>query len=254
MTEPTATSAVLLTAGVLGVTHGIEPDHAAGIASLTARNGSSKLSAIVGMCFAAGHVLLVVLWTGTAYLLFESVSSSGPLELLATILPGTTLVFMGGLITVVGVRSLVSGHGREHESGEKEPSHFHFHLHIPFSDRDPIPEATAYPHEHTIGEYLKMSFVGALFAISPPLSMIAFVSVIVSNTGTADVVSAVLVYAVAIGFTMSLIGGGIGTFFAVTKRRSERIQATVQAVSGVSILAFGCYLVWQALPSLVSLP
>ena len=38
----------LLTAGVLGVTHAIEPDHVAGIASLTGRYGDSRLSALVG--------------------------------------------------------------------------------------------------------------------------------------------------------------------------------------------------------------
>jgi len=42
------------------VTHAIEPDHVAGTASLTGRYGDPRHSAVVGACFSAGHVGLVV--------------------------------------------------------------------------------------------------------------------------------------------------------------------------------------------------
>ena len=54
----------LVTASVLGVTHAVEPDHVAGIASLTGRFGDARLSALVGVWFSLGHVALVVGWRG----------------------------------------------------------------------------------------------------------------------------------------------------------------------------------------------
>ena len=62
--ELTVGAGALLTAGVLGTTHGIEPDHVAGIAALTHEAADPKLSALVGGCFAAGHAIAQVVASG----------------------------------------------------------------------------------------------------------------------------------------------------------------------------------------------
>ncbi|MDY7082286.1 MAG: hypothetical protein SXQ77_07770, partial [Halobacteria archaeon] len=66
----------LTTAGALGVTHAIEPDHIVGISALTNEYSSAKISGIAGACFSAGHVLFVFVWLGLAYLIFGSQSTS----------------------------------------------------------------------------------------------------------------------------------------------------------------------------------
>ena len=53
-------ASALATAAVLGVMHAVEPDHVAGIASVFDRYETSHRSALVGACFALGHVALVV--------------------------------------------------------------------------------------------------------------------------------------------------------------------------------------------------
>ena len=115
--EPITTT-VLFTAAVLGVTHGIEPDHAAGIASLTSDTGEAKRSALVGGCFAAGHVLLILVWIGVAYLFFGATSVPEATEAVGTIVLGMVLVLLGGVLGVTGARTFVHTHGHSHASDE----------------------------------------------------------------------------------------------------------------------------------------
>lgn len=63
----------MVTAGVLGVTPAVEPDHGAGISSLTAANGDARISALVGAWFSLGHVALVAAWLLVASLVFATV-------------------------------------------------------------------------------------------------------------------------------------------------------------------------------------
>jgi nickel/cobalt exporter len=122
---------VLATASLLGVTHALEPDHVAGIYSLTGQYGDSRLSALAGVCFSLGHVALVVCWLVVAHLL---------------------LGVLGGVLTVRGVRGAMSTHARD---GHGEP-----HLHLPLL-------GDSHDHDHTARAYLRTGVVGALFTFSP---------------------------------------------------------------------------------------
>ncbi|UHQ99131.1 hypothetical protein HYG81_26150 (plasmid) [Natrinema zhouii] len=242
----TTTSAILLTASVLGVTHGIEPDHAAGIASLTSEAESSKLSAIVGMCFAVGHVFLVILWIIIAYFLLGQTTFPPVIESVGSIVLGLVLILLSGVLGVVGIRTFI--HKHEHSHSDDGNNHAHFHLHLPISSKQHRSSSLpSHTHEHTIAEYLEVSIVGALFTLSPPLSMIAFISIIVTDTNQEIVALAVLAYAAAITVTMALIGAGTGAFFALAKGKSDRIHAISQIVSAVIVFAFGFYFLSQAI-------
>ena len=272
--EPITTT-VLFTAGVLGVTHGIEPDHAAGIASLTSDTGEAKRSALVGGCFAAGHVLLILVWIPVGYLLFGATSVPEATETVGTIVLGVVLVLLGGVLGVTGARTFVHTHGHSHASdeGDRRHRHRHLHLHSPLSgnhrgssrdrgrghdhghthddghehDHD-ASETPAHTHEHTVRSYLEVGVVGALFTLSPPLSMLAFVSIVVGNTGIEGAILAVAIYAVTIVTTMASIGGGVGFVFGAASERSERAHASLQVGSAAIVFALGCYFLAQALP------
>jgi ABC-type nickel/cobalt efflux system permease component RcnA len=259
--EPITTT-VLFTAGVLGVTHGIEPDHAAGIASLTSDTGEAKRSALVGGCFAAGHVLLILVWIGVAYLFFGATSVPEATEAVGTIVLGMVLVLLGGVLGVTGARTFIHTHGHSHASdeGDQRHHHRHLHLHSPLSgdhgetshDHDASETAT-HTHEHTVRSYLEVGVVGALFTLSPPLSMLAFVSIVVRNTGIEGAILAVAIYAITIVTTMASIGGGVGFVFGAASERSERAHASLQVGSAAIVFALGCYFLAQALSS-VAIP
>ncbi|WP_227380571.1 hypothetical protein [Haladaptatus halobius] len=241
----TTTSAILLTASVLGIAHGIEPDHAAGIASLTSEAGNSKLSAIVGTCFAVGHVVLVILWILIAYFLLGQTTFPPMIESVGTIVLGLVLILLSGVLGVAGIRTFI--HRHEHSHSDDGTNHAHFHLHLPISSKQHKSSSLpSHTHKHMIAEYLKVGIVGALFTLSPPVSMIAFISIIVTNTGQEIVALAVLAYAAAITITMAFIGAGAGAFFALAKGRSERIHAISQIVSAALVFAFGFYFLSQA--------
>lgn len=232
--EPRLTTSLgyFLTAGLLGIVHGIEPDHVAGITALTHEAGDPKLSAIVGVCFATGHVVLVVMWIAAAYLLFGTTSVPPVYERIGTLFVGIVLGVMSLYLGITGTRKLI--HRHRHEHGKTRHSHFHIHLPVsaqPVSDEN-------HTHEHTRSEYLKIGIIGALFTLSPPVSMVAFISVTVPGGGRPLMTGIVAAYTLTIIATMAVIGGGASSLFQMSKARGERVHAIFQVITGIVVLGF----------------
>lgn len=237
----------LLTAGFLGVTHGIEPDHVAGIAALTHDAEDSVLSALVGSCFAAGHALLVVIWIVVADALVGSTSFPPVFEQFGTLFVGTVLGLLSLYLGVTGARKLVHRHRHHHGGG----THSHYHVHLPAFVRIGSGSGSEHTHDHTTVEYLKIGTVGALFTLSPPVSMIAFISVTVSGDGVPLLAGIVAAYTLTIVATMAAIGGGVGSAFRFSKARGERLHAISQVVAAVVVLGFAVSVLAGVAPALV---
>lgn len=245
MTTATAVG-LLLTAGLLGVTHAVEPDHVAGISALTDGAGDSRLSGVVGATFALGHVFLVVAWLVVAVVLLDATRFPPMLETVGLTVVGAMLVVLSAVLGARGGRRLV--HRHEHEHGDGPHAHFHLHLpglgHVPHRHHD---------HEHTLAEYLKIGVVGAMFTLSPPLSMIVFVSVVLTTAPATLVVPVVLAYGVAITATMMAIGYTAGTVFRFTRERGARVHGALQiAVAGV-VLIVALQLLRENVPALLAI-
>lgn len=245
---------VWATAGALGVTHAIEPDHVAGIASLTGHEADTRLSALVGACFSLGHVVLVVAWLVVGYLLLGRTSFAPIYDTVGTIGVGLLLGALGTAMAVGGLRSLV--HTHEHAHGNNR--HTHAHLHRPTFDRvRSVFEADhgedsnhEHEHAHTVASYLKTGIVGALFTLSPPLSMIVFAATLFPQHGAATVGLAVLVYAAAITATMSFLGAGVGVVAGAVIER-PRIYGLIRAVTGVAVIGLAASMLVTTLLALV---
>ncbi|WP_123537938.1 HoxN/HupN/NixA family nickel/cobalt transporter [Halosimplex salinum] len=264
----------LATAGILGVTHAIEPDHVAGISSVTSQYGDSRLSALVGACFSLGHVALVVVWLVGGYLVLGRTEYPAVFDRVGTVGVAVLLGALGAAMAVGGLRSIRHTHAHEHD-GEV---HAHSHLHLPFvgSDHDHSEEPVDHSHDdggvahthdgarydfertvetdssggddrtegvvphghgHGVGAYLKTGVVGALFTLSPPLSMILFASTLFPDYGGGVVALAVAAYAVSITATMSAIGAGVGTLFGAAAV-SPRLHAGARVLGGVVVAGF----------------
>lgn len=243
---------LLITAVVLGIAHGIEPDHVAGITALTHEAGEPRLSALVGGCFAAGHTALVVLWILLAYLLFGTTSFPAVFEQVGLLFVGIMLSLLGLYLGITGASKLVHRHGHDHGDG----FHVHAHVHLPVSIRSATTDGRGnhgtHDHDHGVVGYLKIGTVGALFTLSPPVSMIAFISVAMSQSGEALLVGAVAAYSVAIIGTMALIGGGAGSVFRLSKAKGRRFHAISQVVASVLILTFAINLLVGAVTGLLT--
>lgn len=239
---------LLITAGVLGLTHGIEPDHVAGITALTHKKGDPKLSALVGGCFAIGHAALVVLWIVIAYLLFGITSFPPVFEQFGLLFVGIVLSLLSLYLGLSGARTLLHKHVHEHNEGQ----HIHHHLHLPVSIGHGTVDHGEHSHDHSVIEYLKIGTVGALFTLSPPVSMIAFISVTMTESNGAFLAGIVAVYTVIIVATMATIGSGVGSLFRFSKTRSERFYAVSQVVASILVLAYAIKLLAGIVPTILA--
>ncbi|MFC7027146.1 hypothetical protein ACFQJ5_05385 [Halomicroarcula sp. GCM10025324] len=231
----------LLTAGLLGVTHALEPDHVAGISSLTSEYADSRLSALAGACFSLGHVALVVAWLGVGYVVLGRTAFPAVFEAAGTAGAGVLLGLLGAVMAVTGLRRTVRTTEHDHET----VTHSHPHLHLP------LPGFDDHDHGHDTISYLKTGLVGALFTLSPPVSMLVFASTLLPDFGTTVVSLAVVTYGVTITVTMSLLGAGAGALFGFTEAWSETFHGAAQTVAGVAIAALAATLLVDAVPVLL---
>lgn len=236
----------LVTAGVLGATHAIEPDHVAGISSLSGRYDDARLSALVGVCFSAGHVALVLAWLGLASLVLGQTSFPEGVHTFGTLAVAVLLAAFGVFLTVQGYRATARAHtrgdhgGRGPHTDQHEHGHSHNHDPGPAGTSDPhlhLPLVGGHSHDHTTRAYLKTGLVGALFTLSPPLSMMAFAGTVIPSYGFGVVAAAVLAYAASITLTMAAIGAGVGTVFQLLARNATAYGA-VRIVTGVGVTGF----------------
>lgn len=216
---------VLATASLLGVTHALEPDHVAGIYSLTGQYGDSRLSALAGVCFSLGHVALVACWLVVAHLLLGVTTFPPVLDALGSVAVVVVLGVLGGVLTVRGVRGAMNTHARD---GHGEP-----HLHLPLV-------GDSHDHDHTARAYLRTGIVGALFTFSPPASMIAFSATVLPEFGPTVVGGATAAYAVGITLTMGAVGAGAGSLSG-RLRANPRLYGAARSVAGVLVLALAAY-------------
>lgn len=232
-----STIGALATAGLLGVTHALEPDHVAGIASLTGRHDDSRRSALAGLCFGLGHVALVVAWLALAYALLGVRSFPAVLDTLGTLVVGVVLGGFGALLARRGYRGAARTHDRRHHGSGVGP-----HLHFPLCrGRD---------HSHGTVAYLQTGTVGALFTLSPPVSMIAFASTVLPAHGTGIAAAAVAVYGVSISATMGALGAAGGAAAALAGRH-RRLAGAARLVVGLAIVGLAAVLLVRSLPALV---
>lgn len=231
----------LATAGLLGVTHAIEPDHVAGISSLTGEYDDSRLSALVGACFSLGHVVLVVTWLVVAYAVFGRTSFPAIFDAVGTVGVGVVLGLLGVTMTLGGLHSVVQT--GKHDHGDRIHSHPHLGL--------PLPGFDAGDHTHDTVAYFKTGLTGALFTLSPPVSMMVFAATLFPDYGGGLVALAVITYGVAITATMSAIGAGAGAALSATKRWSGPAHAVSKLVAGVAITALAGSLLFDGIVVLV---
>lgn len=220
---------IFASAFLLGVTHALEPDHVAGISAVATGSGDSRVGTLTGSAFGAGHAVLVVVWVGLWYVLdglgVVPAWMDGVGTTLVAVLLATFAIYLG----VAGVRRLVHRHEHTHD----DHTHAHYHVHIPF-----VPHAdTAHGHDHTAAGYLRMGVLGALFTLSPPVSMIAFLATVQPVAGELVVWSAIAVYSVTIVAAMASIGFGVGRAAGRLERHGARVHGALQLVT--AIVLFG---------------
>lgn len=241
--EPAAVLPLVAAATVLGVTHGLEPDHAAGVLSLSSGTTGVRRSAMIGAAFAAGHVLLVGLWLLVARAVLSVPALSTAMDAVGTVVVGVVLLGLSAVLAYSGLRSMV--HTHRHRHGADGPAHTHVHVHLP----GPLAgRLRGHDHGHSARSYLAVGIVGALFTLSPPVSMLAFLAVVVPNAGPPTLAAVVAAYAAAIVGSMAAVGGGVGVLVRPLRRRSRRAVGAAHLAAGLAVLASAVWVLAGAAP------
>ncbi|NIC00206.1 hypothetical protein [Halobacterium sp. R2-5] len=222
---------VLGAAAVLGVTHALEPDHAAGISALTSETDRWTHAAFVGGSFAVGHVLVVVAWVAVLTLLGTAASTvPAVVDEFGTLVAGGILLAVAALLAVTGTRRL---RGRT-AGGDAETAVGRVLAAL---------RTRLHSHDHeTRRDYLRTGVVGSLFALSPPVSMLALVSAVLPTSGLPATTASVGVYAVALTLTMVGVGTGLGGVFTAARQRGQHAHAAVELCASAVVLAFAVQL------------
>lgn len=199
---------ILLSAALLGVTHGIEPDHVAGITALAA-DGGRRRAGTVGACFAAGHVALVAVWVAVGTSFVDRLPVA-PLDAFGSTALGLVLLAVALVTARAGLRSL---RGRD-------------------DARVGAALVERFGRPDSVRGILAVGVVGALFTLSPPLSMLAFVTGVLPTAGAAGAWAAVLAYAATIVAVMTGAGLVAGGTFGALDARGRRTRAAGQLLVG----------------------
>ena len=225
---------ILASAAVLGVTHAFEPDHAAGISALTDDTDGWRHAALVGASFAVGHVVVVLAWVTVLTLLGGTLEQvPGLAESVGTAVPAVVLSGVALLLGTTGVRRIRGRTPRPHSEDadgtvERLLAMVHERLHN---------------HDHeTTSEYLQTGIIGSLFALSPPVSMLALVTTVLPTAGISVTVLAAGTYAVGLTVSMIAVGAGLAGVFWAADGRGRRVHGTVELVGGVVVFGFAMQL------------
>jgi len=226
---------ILASAVVLGVTHGFEPDHAAGISALTDDTNSWRHAALVGASFAVGHVVVVLAWVVALTVLDGTLDRvPGVAERVGTVVPAVVLSGVALLLATAGVRRLRGRSPRPDRADADGPAE---RLLASVSTR-------LHGHDHeTAGDYLRTGTIGSLFALSPPISMLALVATVLPTAGVPVTMVAVASYAVGLTASMVAVGAGLAGVFTAANGRGRRVHGTVELVGGVVVFGFALQLV-----------
>lgn len=214
---------------LLGLQHGLGPDHLAAVTSLIARGGGARRASWVGLQFGLGHMGVL----GFACLLSLLCKLSIPpgFDRIAEIAGGIVLILMGLWMTrdLCGVQVYAHRHRHEHDGS----AHEHVHLHVGDPDA-PHPAQHGHPHAATL--------FGGLFAFSGARAMLTMVVFLMAKLPSLPaLVAYVVLFGAGIIFSMSLYGALVSRFYKLAARH----ELVFRAVTVLTILAtVGTGLFW----------
>lgn len=213
---------------LLGIQHGLGPDHVAAVTSLIARGGGARRASWVGVQFGLGHT--GVLGGVCLLCLLCRFSIPAGFERGAEIFGGVLLIIMGLWMTrdLFGVRVYAHRHRHEHDGS----AHEHVHLHIGDPEA-PHPALHGHPHATTL--------FGGLFAFSGARAMLTMVAFLLGNLPSIPaLVVYLLLFGAGIVFSMSLYGALVSRFYTLAARHAIVFQGvtllTVLATVGTGFI------------------
>ncbi len=233
---------LIVVAVLLGLRHATDPDHLTAVSTLVLDDPRAGLrrARLLGLAWGLGHAVTLIAF-------------GLPIVLVGRALPGAVLtaaeIAIGAVIVLLSARLLVrwrrgAFHTHVHTHGGATHVHPHAHAedHVPEVVRHHEPEpAHDHPHAEALGRTPLAAFgIGLLHGIGGSGGFGVLV-VAAASSRTAGAV-ALLAFATATAFSMSLVTSAVGS--ALVRRPAERRLAAAIPTLALLSLAFG---LWYAI-------
>jgi hypothetical protein len=207
---------------LLGLMHGLQPDHAAAATAMGARRGAAAWRAAARL--AGGHAAALLLLT----LLLSRVPSARltQVEKASGIAGGLTLAAIGIVLVFQAIRSRYVLHAHAHRHGAKDHAHLHTH---------PLEEMTRHEHGHLssivgVGFLLGMTGARGLAMMLPNMM------------GPSSVLVPIALYATGVAAGSMLVSAAID----LMRARLVALGRWLDLGSGLAAVWFGVRIAWQA--------
>lgn len=241
----------------LGMRHATDADHVIAVATIVARERSTRSATAIGAAWGIGHTLTILVVGGAIILLGWAIPPR----------VGTSMeMAVGAMLCVLGLINLrgITGWVRESvEEMRRRPSHHvhahahqhgdyvhtHVHGHEPEShphDPQRTPVSWLDRHFGRVGVYqiVRPLVVGVVHGLAGSAAVTLLVLATIERSRWAMLY--LLVFGIGTVAGMMLITAAIGLPFAATGRRFARMHRGLRLASGALSLVFGVFVAYEA--------
>ncbi len=226
MTEAAPLTVSLAAGFLFGIKHALDPDHLVAVSTLVARHRSLWPSSRAGIFWGLGHTLTLT-GVGLVVLAFK-IAISPTLAQSLELVVGLMLVVLGAAVAVDLLREKVHFHRHEHDG--RCHRHLHSHKHRP-------------DHLHPHPDYRASTSV--LVGMVHGMAGSAALTVLVLSTMPSvwHGLFYLLVFGLGSIVGMMAMSTLIGSPFAYTARRFERINLVIRSLASVMSIGLGLLII-----------
>lgn len=238
----------------LGMRHATDADHVIAVATIVARQRSTRSAALIGAVWGLGHTLTILVVGGGIILFGWVIPPRVGLSMEFSV--GLMLIILG-LMNLTGVLQwmsdrAVSGaragatHSHPHSHGDYVHSHHHGHdpeRHPHRADRTPVAWLDGHLGQSGIYQVIRPLVVGIVHGLAGSAAVALLVLTTIRNPQWSMVY--LLIFGLGTLAGMMLLTQLIAVPFAITSQRSGRFHGRLRIASGLLSLAFGCFVAYQ---------
>lgn len=218
---------ILMIGFILGIKHGIEPDHIIAVSTIASHSKKLWRSSLAGLFWGIGHTATLLV-AGFVLILFKNeIPKIWAMSLEFTV--GIMLVYLGIAAILPYKKKKIHVHKHEHDGDQ----HKHFHSHQ---------QSTEHNHEHKNILYFKSLFVGLVHGLAGSAAMAVLTMSTVKSVG--EGILYILIFGAGTVSGMLIFTTIIGIPFVINAQKI-RINKTLARVAGAVSTIYGFYYMYN---------
>jgi sulfite exporter TauE/SafE len=226
---------IVLFGVLMGMSHTLEADHLAAIATLATRARSTAEGVRMGVAWGLGHSLTLFL-VGGAVLAVDAVVPERLASALELVV-GAMLVLLGAGVVRRLVRRRIHFHAHRHGDGM---THFHAHAHEPGRRRLEHGEEL---HEHAHHAPVRALLVGVIHGLAGSAALVLLA--LEKAPSFAAGLGYIAVFGLGSTLGMAILSAAISVPLRVTAVRLTRFHRAAEGLTGVLTLLLGILVIYR---------